>query len=769
MGHVNTWGKPMTSARRSSTVLRLLVLIAALALLAPTVAYAAVPQAGFGQSLAPGGSWGMISPPPPAMQFSGTTDFTIEAWVKPTPGGGGGVIYFTPGFFGLFQTWLSVASDNTVHFLVGYHSWTWEGVATTTAIPTDRWTHVAAVRSGAVITIYIDGVSAASTIVSASMFAAPNYREIYLLGTSPGDDFKGSVDELRLWNTALAPGTIDAWRYRSPDPSHPGWANLLSWWPFEEGTGAALVDAKGVGSAVIGGSGQTWSLSTVSLEQICDEDTSVSGQLAHYDADGGALATTVSRQPAHGVVTMDDTATAAFTYTPAANFNGADTFEYVVSDGVNVSAPAAVNVTVRPMPDAPVAGAVTYQTIVGNALTEAAPGMLSASSDADGDAITVNTISAAPNGTLVVMPDGSFTYTPNPGFVGTENVILTVSDGSLTSSPATISFEVLADTMTLPLTSVSATLGSLGDSYVVAGSLRGTNGALADARVVLMSSPTDGGYAPAGMETTTAADGTFAFTVTPSAKTYYRVSYAGDATHLSGTSDPICVTPAAWVSTPLSPARAKSNTAFMVVGTMKPTHPAGTGVVRVYYWKAGPGIQTSVFSPATGYVDAVLSASGSASFYTAALQLPSGDWHLRAQAPADAEHAMAWSSGFVSVSTRTTEERVVEIARSLIGKKFRWGAAGPNRFDASGFTRYVFAQAGISLPRTAKAQLAAGPRIALKNLRPGDLVFSYAPTRHVGIYIGNGKMIDCNRPGGSVQVRRIYWSHYKGATRPTAR
>jgi len=757
------------AARRSFPVLRLIAAIAALSLLFPAVAYAAVPQAGFGQSFTPGGSWGMINPTPPVMQLAGSSDFTIEAWVKPTPGGDGGVIYFTPGFFGLFQTWFSVGADYKVNFLVGFHSITWEGLATTAAIPTDRWTHLTAVKSGSTISIYFDGVQVASRVVGISTFASPNYRETLLLGTAPADSFEGSVDELRLWNTALAPATIDAWRYRSPDPSHPGYANLLSWWPFEEGTGSALVDAKGVGSAGIFGSGQAWSSSTVSLEQECDEDSSVSGRLAMYDADGGALAAAVSGQPAHGVVTMDDAATATFTYTPAPDFNGADSFEYTVSDGTNVSAPATVDVTVRPLPDAPVAGAVTYQTIVGNPLIVAAPGLLSASSDPDGDAITVNTITAPANGTIVAMPDGSFTFTPNPGFVGTEELTLTVTDGGLTSGAATVKIEVLPDTMSLPLTSVSTTLGSFGDSYVVAGTLRGSNGPLAGASVALVSSPTDGGYTPAGMSAITAADGTFTFTVTPSTKTYYRVSYTGDATHLSATSDPVCVTPVAWVSTPLSPAAAKSNKAFLVVGSMKPMHAAGPGVVRVYYWKAGPGIQTSVFSPATGYVDAVLSDSAGTCVYTAALTLPSGDWHIRAQAPADAEHAMAWSSDFVSVSTRTSEERVIEIARSLIGKKFRWGATGPNRFDASGFTRYVFAQAGMSLPRTAKAQLAAGPRIAFKNLRPGDLVFSYSPARHVGIYIGNGKMIDCNRPGGSVRVRRIYRRHYKGATRPSAK
>ena len=108
---METGGKPTMAARRSFPVLRMLAVIAVILLLVPAVAYAAVPlpRAGFGQSFAPGGSWGTIITPPPARQFSGTTDFTLEAWVKPSAGGGGGTIYFTPGYFGLFQTYFFVA------------------------------------------------------------------------------------------------------------------------------------------------------------------------------------------------------------------------------------------------------------------------------------------------------------------------------------------------------------------------------------------------------------------------------------------------------------------------------------------------------------------------------------------------------------------------------------------------------------------------------------------------------------------------------------
>ena len=61
----------------------------------------------------------------------------------------------------------------------------------------------------------------------------------------------------------LAPATIDAWQYRTPDGSHPNAANLLSWWPFEEGSGGTLQDFWTFMPTVLSGTGQSWSPSTV--------------------------------------------------------------------------------------------------------------------------------------------------------------------------------------------------------------------------------------------------------------------------------------------------------------------------------------------------------------------------------------------------------------------------------------------------------------------------------------------------------------------------
>jgi cell wall-associated NlpC family hydrolase len=91
-------------------------------------------------------------------------------------------------------------------------------------------------------------------------------------------------------------------------------------------------------------------------------------------------------------------------------------------------------------------------------------------------------------------------------------------------------------------------------------------------------------------------------------------------------------------------------------------------------------------------------------------------------------------------------------ALSKVGKPYRWGASGPNAFDCSGLVKWSFAQAGKALPRTSRAQSTAGTPVSRANLQPGDLVFFYKPISHVGIYIGNGKIVHASRKGQPVKV-----------------
>lgn len=98
---------------------------------------------------------------------------------------------------------------------------------------------------------------------------------------------------------------------------------------------------------------------------------------------------------------------------------------------------------------------------------------------------------------------------------------------------------------------------------------------------------------------------------------------------------------------------------------------------------------------------------------------------------------------------------VINEAYKHIGKPYVWGATGPNSFDCSGFTSYVYRNAvGVGIGRTTKDQINAGREVSRSELQPGDLVFPHAD--HVGIYIGDGKMIHSPKPGDSVKVAPVW-------------
>ncbi|MDP2013505.1 MAG: NlpC/P60 family protein, partial [Actinomycetota bacterium] len=109
-----------------------------------------------------------------------------------------------------------------------------------------------------------------------------------------------------------------------------------------------------------------------------------------------------------------------------------------------------------------------------------------------------------------------------------------------------------------------------------------------------------------------------------------------------------------------------------------------------------------------------------------------------------------------------TRSRIVKIARAQIGDKYSAGQVGPNSFDCSGLTSYVYRMAaGKNITRTSFTQYRTATKISGKSVMPGDLVFFFKRgVHHVGVYIGAGKMVHSPRAGERVKVSGIYDDWY---------
>ena len=128
------------------------------------------------------------------------------------------------------------------------------------------------------------------------------------------------------------------------------------------------------------------------------------------------------------------------------------------------------------------------------------------------------------------------------------------------------------------------------------------------------------------------------------------------------------------------------------------------------------------------------------------------------QAPSNNENNVSGTQSSSKV------QAIVNTAKAQIGKKKAWGAEGPNAFDCSGLTYYIYKQNGITIPRTSREQSNFGTTVSKSNLQPGDLLFfstdGSGGVSHVGIYVGNGQMVHVSSSKNSVistSINTSYW------------
>ena len=159
-----------------------------------------------------------------------------------------------------------------------------------------------------------------------------------------------------------------------------------------------------------------------------------------------------------------------------------------------------------------------------------------------------------------------------------------------------------------------------------------------------------------------------------------------------------------------------------------------------------PAVVTSPAVAAAGSTSVAAATSGSATVTTVAVK--------------------ATSTKKKKAKKKTRGEKALAFAKKQLGDRYRYGAAGPNRWDCSGLTMKAWAKAGKKLPHSAKGQYHKGKKIKKSKLRKGDLVFFYGGPSHVAIYAGGGKVIHAPRPGSKVSYIKMKYMPFKGARRP---
>ncbi len=158
------------------------------------------------------------------------------------------------------------------------------------------------------------------------------------------------------------------------------------------------------------------------------------------DADGDSLVTSLTVDPQHGSLAL--AANGAYQYVPAPGFWGTDTFVYRAFDGTAYSAPATVTVTVTESNQAPVTNPDSASAAENTDLSVAVPGVLGNDTDVEGNYLSAILVDSPLHGTLALAPDGSYTYRPAAGWLGTDTFTYCASDGATLSAPATVTITV---------------------------------------------------------------------------------------------------------------------------------------------------------------------------------------------------------------------------------------------------------------------------------------------------------------------------------------
>lgn len=191
------------------------------------------------------------------------------------------------------------------------------------------------------------------------------------------------------------------------------------------------------------------------------------------DPDGGTLTAFLASAVSVGTLSLNPGGD--FTYTPPANYNGTATFSYAAGDGVLTSVPATVTISVAPVNDAPLAIDDNYNGTADTPLAIAPPGVLGNDADVDGDPLAAVLVAGPASGALSLNADGSFSYTPNAGFSGSESFTYVANDAVVDSNVATVTLTIAAVSNQAPVANDDNVIAHMNTSTVITVSANDTD------------------------------------------------------------------------------------------------------------------------------------------------------------------------------------------------------------------------------------------------------------------------------------------------------
>jgi hypothetical protein len=356
----------------------------------------------------------------------------------------------------------------------------------------------------------------------------------------------------------------------------------------------------------------------------------VPGPLANDTYISGGTTIWVLAQPSHGTLVLDDQ-TGAFTYRPTSNWHGSDSFAYRLVGGGLSSDPATVTITVASVNDAPVSSEDTAAAAQDTTLTVAAPGVLSNDTDVDGDTLTAVLATASANGTLALHSDGSYTYRPTTGWVGTDRFWYRVSDASGPSAITTVTITVRDGAA--PQLTHDARTSYTGTAVIhLSGVDPAPSGGMDYLQWRLMKDGV-GSAVQANTVHTSSTSANDVVTVTQPGSYHLYVDAqdrAGNEMDQADIAFTVTALPAAKL-TVTTPSKVKRSKNFYVTGNLTPAHPTATTITlrfERYYkrkWRLAKKVTVRLAANTTSYK------------YKAKLS-PKGSWRVVASHGADSAH-----------------------------------------------------------------------------------------------------------------------------------